>query len=250
MPIQRKKHPRFRKKESQDSKSKKTKVKKKQNILELLPHLPQDIKNIIYTIVMKDRLPYWKGLHEKNFSSTEVFLSMGLNPNYHYGYSYGPSNYFIIPMKVKKILDRNPNVKWIGNSVMHALDIKDWDPVPIVPEIKFTPLCSKQVKRKSQNGIKSIKIEDNKCEKIKYREWSNNPGNYWYHETCRCINCDRVKYVGRSKLFIKGKGIFEDITWEDNSSQWKTKSFLEKKYENNFAKIMVWSLLTEFWEQY
>ena len=78
----------------------------------------------------------------------------------------------------------------------------------------------------------------------------NDPGNYWYHETCRCINCDRVKYVGRSKLFIKGKRIFEDITWEDNSSQWKTKSFLEKKYENNFAKIMVWSLLTEFWEQY
>ena len=250
MPLQRKKHPRFRKKESQDMKSKKNKVKKKQNILELLPYLPQDIKNIIYTMVMKDRIPIWKGLHEKNFSSTKVFLSMGLNPNYYYGYKYAQSNKFPIPMKVKKILNRNLNVKWSPHDIMLALDIEDWDEQPIIPDIKVTPLCSKQVKRESQNGIKSIKIEDNTCEKIKYREWTNVTGYYWYHETCRCIKCDRVRYIGRSKLSIKEAEKFQDIKWDNNSPQWNTKSILEKKYENNFIKIMIWSLLTDFWNEY
>ena len=255
MPLQRKKHPRFRKKESEESIKKKKKVKKKQNIIELIPQLPPDVKDYIYTLLMKDRIPSWKLLHQKEFHSTELFFSMGLNPHYHYDFLCGISLDTYknpISFKNKKLLQLNSNSKWKISQRMRDELFISWENYGMYPKFDNgnNKLCERQVGRKSQNGIKGVFIENNQCKEIEYREWLNIEGKYWYHEKCRCITCDRVRYEGRKGLPLKGREKFKDIEWDVTSSQWKTKSPLEKKYENNFAKIMVWSLLTDFWKEY
>ena len=254
MPLQRKKHPRFRKKETGESKSKKEKVKKKKSIIDLVPYLPQDVKDYIYTLLMKDRIPSWKLLHQKEFHSTELFFSMGLNPHYHYDFLCGISIEPYknpISFKNKKLLEVNSNSKWKTSKRMRDEVFTSWENYVMYPKFdNCNKLCERQVGRESQNGIKGVFIENNQCKEIEYREWLNIEGTYWYHEKCRCITCDRVRYEGRNKLQIKDREKFQDILWDHSSSQWKTKSPLEKKYENNFAKIMVWSLLTDFWKEY
>ena len=255
MPLQRKKHPRFRKKETIESKSRKKKVTKKQNIIELIPHLPQDVKDYIYTLLMKDRIPSWKLLHQKQFNSTEVFFSMGLNPHYHYDFLCGISidpYKNPISFKNKKLLEINSKGKWKTSQRMRDEGFYSWENYGMYPKFDNVnnKLCERQVERMSQNGIKAVFIENNQCKEIKFREWDNIRGKYWYHEKCRCITCDRVRYEGRNKLHLKDREKIKDIVWEVTSSQWKTKSPLEKKYENNFAKIMVWSLLKDFWKEY
>jgi len=254
MPLQRKKHPRFRKKETGESKSKKEKVKKKKSIIDLVPYLPQDVKDYIYTLLMKDRIPSWKLLHQKEFHSTELFFSMGLNPHYHYDFLCGISIEPYknpISFKNKKLLEVNSNSKWKTSKRMRDEVFTSWENYVMYPKFdNCNKLCERQVGRESQNGIKGVFIENNQCKEIEYREWLNIEGKYWYHEKCRCITCDRVRYEGRNKLQIKDREKFHDILWDHSSSQWKTKSPLEKKYENNFAKIMVWSLLTDFWKEY
>ena len=254
MPLQRKKHPRFRKKETGESKSKKEKVKKKKSIIDLVPYLPQDVKDYIYTLLMKDRIPSWKLLHQKQFHSTELFFSMGVNPHYHYDFLCGIS---IVPyknpisFKNKKLLELNSKSKWKTSQRMRAELFTSWENYGICPEFdNVNKLCERQVGRRSQNGIKAVFIENNQCKVIESREWLNIEGKFWYHYKCRCITCDRVRYEGRKKLHLKDREKFQDIEWDHSSSQWKTKSPLEKKYENNFAKIMVWSLLTDFWKEY
>jgi hypothetical protein len=254
MPLQRKKHPRFRKKESEESIKKKKKVKKKQNIIELIPQLPPDVKDYIYTLLMKDRIPSWKLLHQKEFHSTELFFSMGLNPHYHYDFLCGISLDTYknpISFKNKKHLQLNSNSKWKISERMRDELFISWENYGMYPKFdNCNKLCERQVGRKSQNGIKSVFIENNQCKEIEYREWVNIEGKFWYHYKCRCITCDRVRYEGRKGLHLKDREKFQDIEWDHKSSQWKTKSPLEKKYENNFAKIMVWSLLTDFWKEY
>jgi hypothetical protein len=255
MPLQRKKHPRFRKREPRESKTKKEKVKKKQNIIELIPQLPQDVKDYIYTLLMKDRIPSWKLLHQKQFNSTELFLSMGLNPHYHYDFLCGISIDIYknsISFKNKKLLGLNSKSKWTCSQIMKDEVFIRWENYEMCPGFDNwnNKLCERQVGRKSQNGIISIFIENNQCKDIEYREWENIRGKFWYHEKCRCFTCDRVRYEGRKKLSLKEREKFQDIVWDIESSQWKAKSPLEKKYEKNFAKIMVWSLLTAFWNEY
>ena len=255
MPLQRKKHPRFRKREPRESKAKKGKVKKKQNIIELIPQLPQDVKDYIYTLLMKDRIPSWKLLHQKELHSTELFFSMGLNPHYHYDFLCGISiepYKNSISFKNKKLLELNSKSKWKTSQRMRDEVFISWENYSHYPKFdnENNKLCERQVGRKSQNGIKSVFIENNQCKGLEYREWENIRGKFWYHEKCRCITCDRVRYVGRKGLALKEREKFQDIVWDPTSSQWKTKSPLEKKYENNFAKIMVWSLLVDFWREY
>ena len=254
MPLQRTKHPRFRKKETRESKSKKNNVVKKQNIIELIPHLPQDVKDYIYTLLMKDRIPSWKLLHQKQFHSTELFFSMGVNPHYHYDFLCGISIEPYknpISFKNKKLLEVNYKSKWKTSQRMRTELFTSWGNYGICPEFdNVNKLCERQVGRKSQNGIKGVFIENNQCKEIEYRDWENIRGKYWYHEKCRCVTCDRVRYEGRKKIPFKDREKFQDIEWDHKSSQWKTKSPLEKKYENNFSKIMVWSLLTDFWKEY
>ena len=87
MTLQRKKHPRFRKKEPDEIKRKKHFLKKKnKDFLKMIPHLPQDVQNLIYTIVIKDRIPTWRIEHEKQFYPSSIFLSSGIDIFYHYGY--------------------------------------------------------------------------------------------------------------------------------------------------------------------
>jgi len=251
--LQRKKHPRFRKKEPDKMKRKKDVIKntKNKDFLELIPHLPQDVKNIIYTMVMKDRIPSWRIEHEKRFYPSSVFLSSGIDIFYHYGYRLlAGRDMFPISSKKEKIYNLNSKCSWSMSNLMLELPPHDWSLNPVVPKFHLRPICLRQADRKSQSGIKSVFIKDNTCKHIVYREWSNKPWYYWYHEKCRCIVCDLVKYHGRSNLSIKEAEKYKDITWKDSSIQWKTKSVLERKYENNFAKIMVWSLLVDFWNEY
>ena len=203
---------------------------------------------------MKDRIPSWKLLHQKEFHSTVLFFSMGLNPHYHYDFLCGISLAHYknpISFKNKKLLELNSKSKWRTSQRMRDELFISWENYEMYPEVNIrNKLCERQVGRKSQNGIKSVVIENNQCKEIEYREWDNIRDKFWYHEKCRCIDCDRVRYVGRKGLPLKCREKFQDIVWDLTSSQWKTKSPLEKKYENNFAKIMVWSLLVDFWREY
>ena len=252
MTLQRKKHPRFRKKEPDEIKRKKDFLKKKnKDFLKMIPHLPQDVQNLIYTIVIKDRIPTWRIEHEKQFYPSSIFLSSGIDIFYHYGYRLLEGrDMFPISSKKKKLYSLNSKCNWHMTGIMFDIPPQDWVLNPVIPKFHLRPICLRQADRKSQSGIKSVFINENKCEHIVYREWDNLPRYYWYHEKCRCIDCDLVKYHGRSHLSIKEAEKYKDITWKDGSLQWKTKSVLERKYENNFAKIMVWSLLTDFWNKY
>jgi len=81
---------------------------------------------------------------------------------------------------------------------------------------KFKPPCQRMITKNL-----TLTIRNNINGDINCRMLPNN--QYWYHKTCRCITCDRVRYTGRHSLPIPEKWKYSNIEWINYSRQWKTK---------------------------
>ena len=81
---------------------------------------------------------------------------------------------------------------------------------------KFKPPCERMITK-----TLTLTIRNNINGDINCRELSND--QYWYHKTCRCITCDRVRYTGRDSLQVPEKWKYSNIEWINYSRQWKTK---------------------------
>ena len=84
MPLQKRKHPRYRKKltEKQKQQLKKVvKLKEKQNLQEILYSLPLDIKKKIYRMTIHSNMKEWFYEHQQKMNPTISFLG---NPGREY----------------------------------------------------------------------------------------------------------------------------------------------------------------------
>lgn len=109
----------------------------------------------------------------------------------------------------------------------------------------YKHICHRNVKKLGQPGIRSIYIDDNIDESIDYREWIGDPDYYWYHDKCRCRDCDLVRVIGIGNLPLTERAKypeFSEIAWPVWSDQWFpariTKSKEEIKYEKNIRRTI------------
>lgn len=257
-PIQRRKHPRYRKKKSQEEKKKMSLVVKdmeKKNFNEMLYSLPLDIKIKIFQMAVYTNIVEWGGKeHKKNFKKTVAFI----NPNeynsktdrleeaWHYTFTtYAISH--------RRFDDYGNKFSWYRESFCSCKDrrrgwsekhnIYHLDKIEddIEPEfrVRLTPLCQRKAKTSLQEGIKDLQLDrwfNILPEDIRTREWTNKPGYYWYHEKCRCRMCDRVRFIGYSSLTTSDKEMLDNIEWEDDSKQWNAKSKIQLRYEKNIQR--------------
>ena len=84
---------------------------------------------------------------------------------------------------------------------------------------KFKPPCERASYGVTKNL--TLTIRNNINGDINRRKLPND--KYWYHKTCRCITCDRVRYTGRDSLPVPEKWKYSNIEWINYSRQWKTK---------------------------
>ena len=256
-PMQKRKHPKYRKKKSQEEKKKMSLVVKdmeKKNFNKMLYSLPLDIKIKIFQMAVFANIVEWGGKeHKKNFKKTVEFI----NPNIYNSKTDSITIYedsFLYPIYHKRFDNNGFMFSWyreswttckdrrLGWSLQHNMYYLEKLEDIIDPEfkIRFNPLCQRKVQTKSQEGIKDLPLNRRRWtvlpEDIRAREWSNKFGYYWYHEKCRCRKCDRVRYLGYSNLTISDKEKFDKIEWEDDSKQWNPKSKIQLRYEKNIQR--------------
>ena len=232
MPLQKKKHPRYRKKLTEKEKKqikRIVKLKEKQNLQEILYSLPLDVKKKIYKMTIHSNMKEWFLKHQKEMRTTISFLG---NPGKGY--------------KGEKIeLARNGNMGYIG--VRYSDDTYNENDLNMLYDgrediylrafFKKSTLCKKAVKRKGQPGIKDVFLDPMITSgglSIHNRMWSNIKDRFWYHENCRCQFCDSVRIHGFHDLPMNQKKKFDRIQWNDQSmyqTQWNTKSLKQVKYE-------------------
>ena len=81
---------------------------------------------------------------------------------------------------------------------------------------KFKPPCERMITKNLTLTIRNNINGDINCRKLPNDQ-------YWYHKTCRCITCDRVRYTGIDSLPVPEKWKYSNIEWINYSRQWKTK---------------------------
>ena len=86
-------------------------------------------------------------------------------------------------------------------------------------------------KRKKYKGKKVKRVSEQEARFAFAHVLSNKEGYYWYHKKCRCKVCDRVRYLGYSKLNHSEKGKYNHIIWDNKKNQWNTKSKNQIRYE-------------------
>lgn len=187
---------------------------KKRNRFEMIKKniysLPLEIKIKIYQMAIQKNMFEWNLEHMKNNRKTlEFFTNI-------------PSNYS----------NENKYSCWnLINDNHHRYYYKH--------------ICHINVKKPGQPGIRSIYIDDNIDESIDYREWIGDPDYYWYHDKCRCRDCDLVRVIGIGNLPLTERAKypeFSEIAWPVWSDQWFpariTKSKEEIKYEKNIRRTI------------
>ena len=262
-PIQKRKHPRYRKKKTEEEKKKLSsivKVKCEQSFKERLYSLPLEIKVMIFRLaVVSHFLDIGEKEHPKKFKPTKDFLNPKIyNPrrdrlkeDYSIYSIYG--TYEITHSKIDdygnklemyyesttsckdRLLERS------GNKNCYHLD--KIEEVYSDFRVRFWPLCQRKASLPTQSDIKDIKLDHllndylRRSGDLRTREWTNKPGYYWYHEKCRCRKCDRVRFIGYQSLSTIEQGKFNHINWDDESKQWKPKSIEQLKYEKRLSKL-------------
>ena len=140
MVLQRKKHPRYRKKKNrEENQSLKVaiQVKEKQSLPQMLYSLPLDVKNVIFQMAIKSNLYEWSMNHQKKYQGT-----LRLFDDIH-------SECQVVDQKGRNKLF------WISES--SSAENSDLFPSSGL-YFKHTPLCQIRVKQSEQNGIKDVFI--------------------------------------------------------------------------------------------
>jgi hypothetical protein len=264
-PIQKRKHPRFRKKKTSEEKKKISSAIKgmeDKNFNNMLYSLPLDLKVKIFQIAVLTNMVEWgEKEHKKNFKKTVNFI----NPNRYNSktdhLTEADTGYYTIhtyAIDYRRFDDYGNKFSWYRESFWSCKDRRrDWSEKhnmyylekiedDIEPEfrVSFNSLCQRKAKTPQQEGIKDIQLDRTQSAPYLYptvhpdimaREWTNKPRYYWYHEKCRCRNCDRVRLLGYNRLSTTDKEKFDNIEWDD-SKQWNAKSKIQLKYEKNIQR--------------
>ena len=227
-PIQKRKHRKYRKKKTIEEKKKLTiaiKFKEKQLFHEKLFMLPLDIKKKIFHLAIISNMQDWESKHRVKYMKTIKFLELpgALDPQ--------------SPTRTDHKKDQRGN-KYIR---FYELPSNENESVnrPLQVIFKANSICKRKVKERGQEGIKDLKFDNvgvfvvtsGMVKEVVAREWSNKEGYYWYHKKCRCKVCDRVRYLGYSKLNHSEKGKYNHIIWDNKKNQWNTKSKNQIRYE-------------------
>ena len=267
-PIQRRKNPIFRKKKTSEEKKKMSLVVKdmeKKNFNEMLYSLPLNIKILIFQMaVYTHMVERGEKEHKKNFKKTVAFI----DPNKYNSMTdhlteTDPGYYTINTYAIdyRRFDDYGNKFSWFRESFWSCKDRRrDWSEKhnmyyleniedDIEPEfrVRINPLCQRKVKASLQEGIKDLQLDrmhdaaypqpyQDIPEDIRTREWTNKSRYYWYHEKCRCLRCDRVRFLGYNSLSTADKEKFDNIEWDDDSKQWNAKSKIQLKYEKNIQR--------------
>tara|TARA_Y100000389_G_scaffold197664_1_gene232705 strand:+ start:359 stop:1213 length:855 start_codon:yes stop_codon:yes gene_type:complete len=259
-PIQKSKHPRFRKKKTSEEKKKMSlaiKGMEDKNFNDMLYSLPLDLKVKIFQIAVLTNMVEWgEKEHNKNFKKTVNFI----NPNRYNSttdhMTETDSGYYTIntyAIDYRRFDDYGNKFSWYRESFWSCKDRRrDWSEKhnmyyleniedDIEPEfrVRFNSLCQRKAKTSLQEGIKDVQLDrtfQERPEDIRTREWTNKPRYYWYHEKCRCRMCDRVRFLGYNSLSTADKEKFDNIEWDDDSKQWNAKSKIQLKYEKNIQR--------------
>lgn len=218
MPLQKKKHPKYRKKKTEDERKRLRKaiqLKEQQSLKRKLYSLPLDVKKLIFRMTIQSHLNDWLDDHKVRFSQT-ISLIRG----------------------EKKDIKEDER----GNRILRFKKLKGegYD-----DEIHFIhyPLCRKYVRKRGQPGIKDVYISPYSSEMntpISLRQWTNEDihDKYWYHTNCRCKLCDMVRICGYYSLNLKERRKFSRITLNRKKGigTWNTKSLRQVKYEKDLHR--------------
>ena len=206
MPLRKRQHPKYlKKKTDKEKKSLKAIINatKKKQILRELYHLPLDVKIKIYAYAVREHMVQWSMNHQKHLKQSLLIL----DPEY---FETDASNYL------------EPSV--------HDFLWKK----------KILPLCHRKVKESGQPGIQDVLLSDVPDHSvIRYRQWTNKEGYYWYHRKCRCKKCDMIRYHGLKDLSQSEKVKYARIDWNHFTDRWypKTKSLV--KYEKDIERSLI-----------
>jgi hypothetical protein len=221
MLLQKKKHPRYRKKKTEEEKralKRAVKIKEKQSLNDMLYSLPFDVKKVIYQMAIASNLYEWSLNHQKKYRFTTDFFDL---------------------RKIDKIdkIDKEGRNKMMWVNDFTSEMYPDIWPHPGA-YFKHMSLCKIRVKQSIQDGIKDLLIPSIPHNSpISHRMWSNIDDHYWYHEKCRCADCDLVRIYGYKSLPPSQKRKYAGITWEPTFKQWNAKSFKQMKYEKNKGRL-------------
>ena len=204
---------------------------KKRNRFEMIKKniyfLPLEIKIKIYQMAIQKHMYEWSFEHMKNNRKVLKFLT-NTPSDYSDENKYSCWN-LVIDDNNDDNDDNNDNND--NNDNYHSYYYKH--------------ICHRNVKKTGQPGIRSIYIDDNIDERIDYREWIGDADYYWYHDKCRCRDCDHVRVIGIGNLRLTERAKypeFSEIAWPGWSDQWFpariTKSKEEIKYEKNIRRTI------------
>ena len=211
IPIQKKKHPKYRNKLSPEEKKELSIIKsniRKHKLKKDIYRLPFDIKCKIFQMAMLSNIPLWVQEIKPKFSfvKKEMFdAEKGLG--------------YIDP-------DGFPKNFTFANYKSHTGKINSWKSLDFW-KVKNNLPCKKNVKSREQRGIISVYIhpDKGKPDLIKYREFSNTPNYFWTHYKCRCYECDLIR-VTAGDSYLKWSSVKEFEVGRIN----------DKKYIKNYSK--------------
>ncbi len=198
MVFQRSKHRKYRKKKSERERGELKNIvllNRKNLILKRLYNLPLDIKIRIYRYSINNHMIEWSMNHER------VLLKV---------------------IDILEPIDYDPKMR-----ITEFDGVKD-----LLWKNKVFNMCHRRVKEKFQENIFSVPLQDvPESSIIRYREWTNRAGYYWYHNKCRCQHCDMVKYHGLKYLKPSQQKKYSRITWNHYTDRWLPKTKSLHKYE-------------------
>ncbi|MBE18060.1 MAG: hypothetical protein CMH79_04780 [Nitrospinae bacterium] len=216
--LQRRKASKYRKKKTYEEKERLKSLIRKQeikNLPNILYQLPIEIKIKIFRMSIQLNMYLWKMDHYLKYC----------NGLYNF-YNYNPKgNLNISQLRIQQ---------WPKGIDNHRICLKNVDKPgnPGINEVYVSEYL-KQKFKSILNPPEPIFNIDNPITNIiplqitllQAREWSNKPNYYWYHNKCRCLTCDKVRYIGykikQKNISHKERNKYKRIKWGDNNNQWK-----------------------------
>ena len=212
--IQKKKHPKYRNKLTEEDKKKLSVVKNNVKLNKLkkdIYRLPFDIKCKIFQMAMLSHISIWVMELRPKFGFVKMeFYDKNKGIGYYDGNGF-PQYFIHANCKSHNGWERKVN-SW------KSLDF--WN-------IRNQLPCNKNVVTAIQRGIISVYISPDKEKPglVKYREFKNTPNHFWTHYKCRCYECDLIRVTSDGG----------HIAWS-SIREFEEGHIRDKKYIKNYSK--------------
>lgn len=159
-------------KEKKEQFKKFKKLREKMFLPNQIKNLPIELQRIIYCIAIKNHNKLWLKEHRSNFKPNIVHFNVDLN----------------------RFINRDSKRGyWVGDPDLVNKNTGTIEKVPVYKN--QARLCNQKIDECQQNMLTAFFTTQ---EKEQYNlptlhEYKNSQGTFWFHENCRCNNCDRIK---------------------------------------------------------